>query len=262
MSIVNIRHDNYELKCPTVQDTSNDEFIFIDSETNRNQYTNKNQPQGISLIFNTGELGMPWNQVPMYQKNTGIIGLMRKFLAKLFLIDASLYPVQAYYDKVHMTLFYDTAKYHPGFAMSSSNLDSSVWLTIDKDMKTAVSAPAMATLQQLLKPSDSSFTGFTQGVGPVYSSVELFLYMFTNMSMTSAMSSGIRFPDALQIQAQLINFIANNGNKSSGTFMFGDLVNVTDLTKLHVIVYDLFNSGLVNVTWYGRLYKFYFYVTP
>ena len=262
MSIVNIKHDNYELKCPTVQDTSNDEFIFIDSEANRNQYSNKNQPQGISLIYNTGEIGRPWNQSAYYQNKTGIIGLMKMFLTKLFLIDASMLPVQAYQQNVHMTLFYDTAKYHLGFEMSSNNVDSTVWLNIIKNIKSVGSGYTMTTLQQLLKPVDSSYTGFNEGVGPVYSSVELFLYMFTNMSMISAMSSGIRFPDAVQLQVQLMNFITNNGNQSSGTFMFGDLVNVTDLTKLHVIVYDLFNSGMANTSWYGRLYKFYFYVTP
>ena len=259
MSIVNIRHDNYELKCPTVQDTSNDEFIFIDSETNRNQYTNKNQPQGISLTYNPAEINRPWLQVPMYQRKTGIIDLMRKFLTKMFLVDASMHPVDAYYENVSMTLFYDTAKYHLGF---DALADSSVWRCIGKDIRTQSTYSDVTTLTRLLKPNDSSYTGFNEGVGPVYSSVELFLYMFTNMSMTSATSSGIRFPDAVQLQAQLMNFIANNGNKSSGAFMFGDLSNVTDLTKLHVIVYDLFNSGMVNVTWYGRLYKFYFYVTP
>lgn len=259
MSIVNIRHDNYELKCPTVQDTSNDEFIFIDSDANINEYTNQNQPQGISLMYNPGEIGRPWAQVPMYQSKTGIIDLMRKFLSKMFLTDASLHPINAYYENVAMTLFYDTAKYHLGF---DAFADSSVWRYIGKGMRTQVTYYDVTTLQQLLKPADSSYTGFNEGIGPVYSSVEIFLYMFTNMNMNDAISSGIRFPDAVQFQGQLMNFIANNGNKSSGTFMFGDLVNVTDLTKLHVIVYDLFNSMQASVPWYGRLYKFYFYVTP
>ena len=262
MSIVNVKHDNYELKCPTVQDTSNDEFIFIDYEANKNGYSNKNQPQGISLIYNSGEIVSPWIQSSYYQKKTGLIGLMRMFLTKLFLVNSSIVPVAAYRDMVHMTLFYDTAKYHLGVKMSSTNTDSLVWFNIIKNIKSIGSGYNMTTLQQLLKPVDSSYTGFNEGVGPVYSSVELFLYMFTNMSMTSATSSGIRFPDAVQIQGQLRNFIANNGNQSSGHFMFGDLANVTDLTKLHVIVYDLFNSASLNDSWYGRLYKFYFYVTP